>query len=188
MKKAPPSELNNSELPKKFWKIRDAAVDHALTNSPLPADLKHLQAWLETDGWDNLLEAWINEDIAVNLNDLASHRFSDTELRDYGGVEDSEVITNDIRIKFARSIINGAIAECDGSSIHSYLLQQNDGPSAILGCTAEIHGQAGPSCVWHGVFVDKETFYNHLRASGFLLPDEADTLADDKILALWQIK
>lgn len=56
-----------AELPKKFWIIRDTAVEHVLSNSPLPASLVDLQEWLATDGWDDLLSAWINEDVALNL-------------------------------------------------------------------------------------------------------------------------
>jgi hypothetical protein len=56
-----------SELPKRFWKARDAAIEHLLSNSPLLEGLADLQEWLATEGWDDLLAAWINEDVALNL-------------------------------------------------------------------------------------------------------------------------
>ena len=48
-----------SEIPKRFWKARDAAIEHVLSKAPLPAALADLQEWLATDGWDDLLAAWI---------------------------------------------------------------------------------------------------------------------------------
>jgi ABC-type transport system involved in cytochrome bd biosynthesis fused ATPase/permease subunit len=41
---------------------------------------------------------------------------------------------------------------------------------------------------WHGVFADKDDFYRHLRAAGFLFHSEADEIGDAEILALWDIE
>jgi len=38
---------------------------------------------------------------------------------------------------------------------------------------------------WHGVFADKDNFYRHLRAAGFLFHTESDEIGDAEILALW---
>lgn len=45
-----------SELPKRFWEARDAAIEHLLSNSPLPPDLADSQQWLATDGCPSLLK------------------------------------------------------------------------------------------------------------------------------------
>jgi hypothetical protein len=41
---------------------------------------------------------------------------------------------------------------------------------------------------WHGVFADKDAFYKHLRAAGFLFHSEADEIEDAKILVLWDFE
>jgi len=41
--------------------VSDDAIEHLLLNSPLPEGLSDLQEWLVTDGWDDILAAWINK-------------------------------------------------------------------------------------------------------------------------------
>lgn len=186
-----PPTSSASELPKKFWETRDAAVEHVLSNSLLPSGLGELQEWLATDGWDDLLAAWINEDVALNLKDWATYELTDSSLRDTEGLEASVDITDQMRVDYARSAISNAIEQCDGCdspSIHSFPIQRDDGERAILGCTVEIHGQSGPVQKWHGVFAGEEAFYRYLRESGFLLHSEADKIGDAEILLLWQVE
>jgi hypothetical protein len=176
------------ELPKRFWKARDAAIEHLLSNSRLPEGLADLQEWLGTDGWDDLLGAWINEDIVLNLEGWAEYKFSDTSLRDAEGLDEAEAITDQMRVDYAREAISYAVenSESDDSpSVHSFPIERDDGECAVLGCTVEIHGQYGPVPQWHGVFADKDDFYRHLRAAGFLFHTEADEITDAEILALW---
>lgn len=178
-----------SELPQKFWKIRDAAIEHVLSNSGLPSGLADLQEWLTVEGWGLLLDAWINEDMALDLKGLALYKFSDYELRDYECLDVSDVISDQIRVDYARATIRYAIAQSEGHdslSVHSFRLERDDGASAILGCTVAIHGQYGPVPKWRGVFSDKTTFYAYLRELGFLFHSEADTVGESEILALWQ--
>ena len=180
-----------SELPKKFWRTRDALVEHLLSNSPLPPDLADLQEWLANDGWDDLLAAWINEDVALNLEGWAEYKFSDSSLRDTEGLDEAESITDQMRVDYAREAISYAVENSDGDdspSVHSFAIERADGERAILGCTVEIHGQYGPVPQWHGVFADKDDFYKYLRDAGFLFHSEADEIGDAEILALWQIE
>jgi hypothetical protein len=180
-----------SELPKRFWKARDAAIEYLLSNSPLPPDLTDLQEWLATDGWDDLLAAWINEDVALNLERLAPYKFYDSVLRDAEGLDESVVITDQMRVRHAREAISYAVENSDGyesPSVHSFAIERADGERAILGCTVEIHGQYGPVPQWHGVFADKDDFYKYLRDAGFLFHSEADEIGDAEILALWRIE
>ena len=180
-----------SELPEKFWGTRDALVGHLLSNTPLPPDLADLQEWLATDGWDNLLAAWVNEDVALNLERWAFHRFCDSALRDAEGLDESVVITDQMRVRYAREAISYSVENSDGDdspSVHSFAIERADGERAILGCTVEIHGQYGPVPQWHGVFADKDDFYKYLRDAGFLFHSEADEVGDAEILALWQIE
>jgi hypothetical protein len=180
-----------TELPKKFWRTRDALVEHLLSNSPLPPDLADLQEWLATDGWDDLLAAWINEDVALNLEGWARYKFYDSGLRDAENLDESVAITDQMRVRHAREAISYAVENSEGDdspSVHSFPIERDDGERAVLGCTVEIHGQYGPVPQWHGVFADKDDFYRHLRAAGFLFHSEADEIGDAEILALWQIE
>ena len=179
------------ELPQKFWKIRDVAVEHVLSNLPLPVDLADLHEWLATDGWDDLLAAWINEDVALNLEGWAPYKFYDSALRDAEDLDESVAITDQMRVRYAREAISYAVENSDGDdspSVHSFPIERTDGERAILGCTVEIHGQYGPVPKWHGVFADKDDFYKHLRAAGFLFHSEAAEIGDAKILALWDFE
>lgn len=179
-----------SELPKRFWKARDATIEHVLSKAPLPAALADLQEWLAVDGWDDLLAAWINEDVALKYERFED-KFSDSYLSDSEFLDTSDVITNSMRIDFARSTIRTLILDIDGHynpSVHSFPIERGDGERAVLGCTVEIHGQYGPVPQWHGVFADKDDFYKYLRNAGFLFHSEADEIGDAEILALWDFE
>jgi hypothetical protein len=181
--------LTVPQLPKQFWKIRDAAVEHILSNSPIPSDLAALQEWISTDGWESLLAAWINEDIALNLKAWAAYKFSDSSLRDTESLDDAESITDQMRVAYTRAAIRDAIEESEGDdspSVHSFPIERNDGERAVLGCTVEIHGQYGPVPQWHGVFTDKDSFYKYLRKNGYLLHSEKDAISDVEILSYWE--
>ena len=177
-----------SKLPSRFWKVRDAAIESLLSGAPLPSALVDLQEWLATDGWDDLLAAWINEDVALKSGRFLE-RFSDSYLIDSECLDASDVITDSMRIDFGRSTIRTLILEGDGyfnPSVHSFAIERADGQRAILGCTVEIHGQYGPVPQWHGVFSDKDDFYGHLRSAGFLFHTEAGYISEAELLALWQ--
>jgi hypothetical protein len=178
-------------LPKEFWEIRDAAIESLLSNSPLPEGIADLQAWLATDGWDELLAAWINEDVALNLKEWANYKLYDSSLRDDEGLDDSKAINDQMRVDYARETIRYAVEESEGyfsPSVHSFSLERDDGKRALLGCLVEIHGQAGPVPQWHGIFADKEAFYVYLRNAGFLLHTIADEISDPDILSFWVVE
>jgi hypothetical protein len=181
--------LTAPQLPKQFWKVRDAAIEHLLTNSPIPSDLAALQEWIAIDGWESLLAAWINEDIALNLKAWAVFKLSDSSLRDTESLDEAISITDQMRVAYARASIRDAIEESEGydsPSVHSFPIERDDGERAVLGCTIEIHGQYGPVPQWHGVFTDKDSFYKYLRKNGFLIHSEKDAISDVEILTYWE--
>lgn len=180
-----------AELPEKLRKIRDAAVEHVLSDSLLPKDLSELQNWFATDGWGYVTDSWINDDAVLDLKSWVAYQFLDSLLRSEEDLDESIEITNQMRIKYARSAIKNAIEEYDGydnPSVHSVLIQREDGKNAILGCTVEIHGQSGPVPIWHGVFASVDIFYAHLREAGFLFHKEADLISDAEIMSFWRIE
>ena len=178
-------------LPREFWEIRDDVIESLLSNSPLPEGIADLQEWLANDGWDELLAAWINEDVALNLKEWAFYKLSDSSLCDDEGLNDPKAINDQMRVDYARGTIRYAVEESEGyfsPSVHSLVIEREDGKSALLGCTVEIHGQAGPVPQWHGIFADKKTFYVYLRNAGFLLHSVADEISDAEILSFWVIE
>ena len=186
-----PKSLTPPKLPSRFWKARDAAIEHLLSNSGLPPDLAELQEWIAIEGWDDLLAAWINEDVVLDFEGWAEYKFSDSSLRDTEGLDEAESITDQMRVDYAREAISYAVENSDGDaspSVHSFPIERADGERAVLGCTVEIHGQYGPVPQWHGVFADKNDFYKYLRDAGFLFHSEADEIGDAEILTLWQIE
>lgn len=67
-----------------------------------------------------------------------------------------------MRVKYARDEIVRAFFDEDGfvnPSVHGYRLEREDGKSAIIGITVQIHGQGGPVPVWQGVFATQELFH-----------------------------
>ena len=159
------------EFPTELHSIRDEAIECAITNAPLPSGMNRIHEWLETDGWSNVTDAWVDEDNVLELKDLAKHNFCDSAVREYENLEDRDTVTDKMRIKHARTILNGLIEDnYEGSKyVFSIRIIRNDGKTAIIGVLGEIRGQGGVVAVWHGVFQDKQAFYNYLRKSQFLL-------------------
>jgi hypothetical protein len=57
--------------------------------------------------------------------------------------------------------------------------------SPILGCTLEIHGQAGPVFFWHGIFRNEGEFHACLRQKNIFRPDELENINDEILLSAW---
>ena len=176
------------KFPTDLHSILDEAIECAITNAPLPSNMTKIHEWLEIDGWSNVTDAWVDEDNVLELKDLAKHNFYDSVVREHEDLEDKDTVTDKMRIKHARAILNGLIEDGYEGSKYVFSIQiiRNDGESAIIGALGEIHGQAGIVAVWHGVFQDKQAFYNYLRKSQFLLHSEVNELKDIEILSLWE--
>ena len=176
------------EFPTELHSIRDEAIECAITKAPLPSGMNRIHEWLETDGWSNVTDAWVDEDNVLELKDLAKHNFYDSVVREHEDLEDKDTVTDKMRIKHARAILKGLIEDnYEGSKyVFSIRIIRNDGKSAIIGALGEIRGQGGIVAVWHGVFQDKQAFYNYLRKSQFLLHSEVNELKDIEILSLWE--
>ena len=177
-------------LPPELWALRDAAIDHVLTAAPLPLDFARIQEWLEIDGWDALVDAWVDEEMALELRCLSSG-FTDRALRDWTDLKRMEEVTDTMRVQFSRETIARSLEEDDGctsKSVHCYRLERDDGHSAVLCCTCEIWGQSGPHAQWYGVFPAREAFLDYLRSTGFVLHREINELSAHEILAFWHGK
>lgn len=127
----------------------------------------------------------------MNLEGWGPYKFYDSRLRDVEDLGESVAITDQMRVRHVRKAISYAVENSEGDdspSVHSFPIERDDGERAVLGCTVEIHGQYGPVPQWHGIFADKDDFYKHLRAAGYLFHTEADEISDAKVLALWDFE
>lgn len=174
------------ELPSDLRSIPDRIIDCVQRGMPIPDDANELINWIETELWDNLIEAWNPEYIVLKLYSLSQFRFLDSELIDDG--ESLDIVTDEDRIIHARNVIDRAFEEMDGydcPSVHSIKFEDSDGASAVLGWLVEIHGQNGPVAEYQGAFYDAKHFYQNLRDSDYLFSHERDSLTDETILRLW---
>ena len=170
------------ELPQNLWSIRDAAIDSIINGTEAP-NLQPIYDWLENDGWDALVGIWSNEEMAINLEYLAYTEFDADELA-YDMDTDVKDITNEMRVARARELIDGV--KYDGYvSVHSYKLAQGNEKSPVIGCVMETQGQLGESVGWWGAFKNDDGFYQSLRQCDTFLLSDIDSLADEKILSLW---
>ena len=174
-------------LPPELRAIADAAIDHVLHAMPMPSDITKLERWFEVEGWDDLVSQ-CDDEIVLNINELAADAFSDRVLIDYRGLDSNAKILDEDRIAFSRQQIEYQLNDGDGCinpSVIGYQLESSDGKNAILGCTVEIHGQGGPVAKWHGVFVTKSAFYQYLLTLGYWARGELAMIKDEQILSLW---
>jgi hypothetical protein len=176
------------QLPTTLLSISNQVIDHFSKKTLLPKNIGELINFYETEAWDDLLSGWgKDEHIVLNLSRLAWLKFSDSEL--IANQESDEPVTNKIRLKYARQLITLTIENNDGydcPTVHVVELKKDDGNTAILGWTMEIHGQGGAVAVYQGAFVDLEHFYQSLRNCDFLFSTEQDHVSDEAIIKLWE--
>jgi hypothetical protein len=180
--------MKKSELPRELFPARDAAIEHAVAGTrPPDRVLRGLEEWLTGEGWHALVEDW--DDLMALRFCALTLEFDDHNLRSREELEPATKVGDDMRLRYARSLMDRAMEREDGCmcpSMHAYRMEKEDGKSAVIGCTFEIWGQAGPHAEWHGVFATEEKFRDHLRRSGYWPTDELDALDDATILGMWR--
>ena len=181
--------FKNPELPSCLWPLRDAIVDHANGNAQEPQNLENLYEWLQNDGWDSLIGSDSEQEMALKLCELAQYQFLDSEFSVIEDLAPGEVITNSMRLSYAKGVIAMACSGDDGylcPTLHSYKLEHSDGSRAIVGASVEIHGQAGAVAVWQGVHSTRDNFFATMKRCDIWLIEDAKNIDDDSILRLWQ--
>jgi hypothetical protein len=175
-------------IPDELQQVANSLVAHVNQGSPIPKKLFELVHWFETEGLEDLIAAWENEEVAMKLGEFARTRFTDRNVIEN---EDCEgPITNTQRLAFARKLIANYFCSYDDGwiipSIHIVKLENRSGACAFLGWLLEIHGQGGEAPLYRGVFSSKESFFASLREANFLLMSEQHLIDDLNLLALWQ--
>ena len=178
---------HQTNFPEKFLEIKNKVIENTLLGVIPPEDIELIYEWLSVEGWDDLLgdlDSW-----AINLDYLAQLKFDDNELKYY--LEDTQdnqsfSVTNEMRLKYARELIDYETMHGELVSINSYKLERTDGKFAYIGCYIETQGQFGAVPKWCGTFKSKEDFIDYIKDSGFIFADEFTSIPDEKILKLWK--
>jgi hypothetical protein len=179
---------NASSLPQELQSIADEAI-RIFNSYGESSGLDRIYEWLEVDGWDDLIADFEEQD-ALKINYIAEYKFSESELRAHIGLEDSEQVSDQDRLSYARDVIDDAISGSDGfllASLHAYSLVSSKGQTAYVGCMISIHGQGGPHCDWWGLWPSKAAFYNAVCESGdyWVIPMMGE-VTDEAILKRWK--
>ncbi len=177
-----------NSYPRQFDEIQNQIIECHRQGLPPPEDIDTFQEWLLADGWDHALAAWDDEAVVLNLAELAKDRFSDQCMTEEGWTPAPGRDLNTQRTAFARDIVENAITSGAGEhslSVHSCPICRIDSELLILGLTVEIQGHS-PEPTWHGVFSDKEAFYQYLKYLGYIFHRDMSSLSDQEILGLWQ--
>ena len=176
------------DLPENLWNIRDEIVDNFLNNVDASKNIGIIQEWLESDGVDNLWSSDGIQGFAIHLFTLAQFRFFDSELKYYIDKDDG-VLTDAMRIKFAREIISEVIEGDDNTyGIHSVKLEKEDGKLIYLACTQESQGQNGLVYAWFGPFKNLDQLLDETAKEGYFFTGNIDAITDQEILAVWNKK
>ena len=179
--------FGNQEVPSSLFALRDSIVEYAHGKARKPRNLKKLHDWLGGDGWDTLIGPDSGEQMVINLRALAQYQFLDSEFSAVKDLDPEDVITDEMRLTYARGLIAEACAECDESlcpTLHSYKLERPDGTSAIVGASVEIH-QGGAVANWQGIFAKLDDFYAQMKRCDVWLVEQAPEIDDAKLLGLW---
>ena len=179
-------------LPRELFAIRDAAIEHALTATPLPSDFPRLLEWLEGDGMDAFIgdldpaDEMMVRPLDVADGDYTGRPFSDLALRDHEGLGQHVKITNVMRVQYARDAFQLALCDDSVQSRHSYRITRADGAHAVIGGTMQCEGQGGPCMSCCGVFLTREAFVNSLTEDGWWNSGALEALPDTAILFWWR--
>ncbi len=176
-------------VPDEFHDACNAAVHSLAGQANVPPEFQGVINWLEGEGWEWVLDAWHDDAMVIDFNALGAHLFSDRDLQDYVDIDESQPISDAQRVDYGIKRIDDVREDGDGlifQSVHPIQVQAQDGTTATVGCTVEIHGQSGHNLVFHGMYSGEESMYEALAQRGLhrdrLDPETAGKL----ILRHWQ--
>ncbi len=175
-------------LPQHLELIRDEVIELAVGRSDIqPIELDKLLAWLETDGWEVLIEPVYKDNYAVDILYLAKLYFNDHQLESWWGI-DLIAINDELRLKFARERIHNVFDDeaFVVKSICAAYFENEHNEGALIGAYIEIQGQGGAIPFWLGIFRDYEHYLEYIRESeNLVLLDDCPNLSDEDLLKLW---
>jgi hypothetical protein len=173
-------------LPAELIKLRDQVIDNVKRGALAQGDIKALVTWYEDEKEEINASFGPEEHVALNLKKIAAREFNDNEMSAY---EISDLpVTDDRRIAHAKNRLAYILEEIGSDvspGIHAVEIKNENGDTAVLGWTGRLDGYS-PVVEFQGAFSTKEHFYQFLRASGFLLDVDMQSLKEETILELWE--
>lgn len=178
-----------TKLPRQLQPACDEALAAFKAGNSQPDCLRPITKWLEVDGWDALI-ADLDEGLAIDLRSLSEDWFTDDALREGLEIPDTKRVTDRLRLKWGRrcidAVLNGEYAD-SLDSVHTYVLHASDGSTAVLCCTTQIQGQAGPVCRWRGLWPTRKAFLKSFTANHrYWLTASMGEVPDAVILEMWE--
>lgn len=149
-----------------------------------PSGLIRVQDWLSNDGWENLVDQWVDEVVLI----VAAAPYNDDEMRAQLGLSERAVISDDARASFAKRWLFEAMEENETDvfpSLHICKIERSDGLSSVIACTATTYGQGVITLTWHGAFKDEVNLRSHLEAIGFDFEMDPNHINSDYICRFW---
>jgi hypothetical protein len=177
-----------NRYPSQFDEIQNQILECQRQGLPPLEDIGILQEWLMSDDWDHALAAWDDEAVMLDLAALANDCFTDQCMTQEGWLLATGQHLNAQRAGFARVWIQNAITSGAGEhslSVHNCPVCHSNGDQLILGLRMEIQGHS-PEPTWHGMFSDKETFYQYLKRLGYIFHRYISRINDQEILRSWK--
>ena len=178
------------EPPKDIQSIRDAAVDHVITGSPLPAEIQRLYRWIEENHYD--LEDLLGDCfILFHLKTFSEGVFYDEELRACEGIEEDRPLADAERVAWARKMVEERVTDIqlvwgDTPAGACFAIRKADGTEAIVGCTMEDRGQGGIKAKCEGLFRTPDLYIAARQERGFIPIEESGDIDDRLILSHWK--
>lgn len=176
------------KLPSDLQQTCDEVVAAFHAGRDLHEGVEKLQAWLELDGWDDLILD-LGDQMVIKLYYLSQYTFNDHDLRSSFDIPDDDPVTDRDRIQWGREKIAEVLKGEDGyvlPSLHTYTLEASDGSHAVIGCLIEVHGQAGPVCDWQGLWKSRDDFLDSFRSGRDLwVTPLMGEVPDNVILSVW---
>jgi len=168
------------DLPKELHGVRDAAVAHAISGTPLPKNAEDLMSWLEVNG------EFQYEFLTLDLERLASGYFDDNEAKARGDFLEDDVLTDADRVAAAREMIERELSDGDSAFIIGFNIARDDGASAIFFCETHDGGQGGAVYSFGGVYKTEEDAKKGYLQTGLFVDPDAAKIPEGEILKLWR--
>lgn len=178
------TELN---IPEHLWGERDAAISSFLAGKPDVDAEKSLEDWLLSyAAYDELADG---DDPIAMLCDLTH---TDLDIRDQLGLEQTDTITDAVRVQYALEMIQSVREDSSATYIDARLLTDSKGRSLYIGLSSFAAGQGGMQWEYLGLYESPECLIESFLDKGVAvdsLLQDGKTLSDyseEELLRLMQ--
>lgn len=171
-------------LPQSLWPIRNAVIQHVHAGKNPPLEISQIYAWLEGEGWDELVGEGSKEEMVIDISRFCEN---DSELRAIHDLDDLVEITDQMRVNHSRDLLAKVISgedDYDYPTVVFYTLEGSDGKSVVICGTLNIQ-PGGWDVEWDGVFLTSAQFLEGLKLYGIYLIEDIDSIDDASIISFW---